>query len=68
MQSESYNKYLAKLRFGCDQLQMVAITLAKSNLVNTKEDMDERLKAIDSAIGYLQDVKRAILFFKNRLG
>lgn len=67
MQSSGYNKYLAKLQFGCTQLEILVKALGQSSKVPTKEDIDARLTALDRAITYLQEVRRAILFFKNTL-
>ncbi len=67
MQTDGYSKYLAKLQFGCQQLEILCKALGQSSKVSTKEDIDARLQAADRAITYLQDVKRAILFFKNRM-
>jgi hypothetical protein len=65
---DTYSKYLAKLQFGCAQLEILIKALGQASKVSTQEDIDARLKAIDRSISYLQDVRRAILYFKNTLG
>ena len=68
MNNEIYQKYLAKMRFACEQLHVVVRALSQTNQVNTKEDIDARIEAAARAISYLQDVQRTMLYFKNRLG
>jgi hypothetical protein len=68
MSNEIYQKYLAKMRFGCEQLHFVIKALSQTSQVNTKEDIDARIEAATRAISYLQDIRRNMLYFKNRMG
>lgn len=64
----AYSKYLAKLQFGCEQLNILVKALGQASKCATEEDIDARISAIDRSITYLQEIKRTILYFKNTLG
>ena len=60
-----YDKYLARLRFGCANIITVSQILAKTTRDDRIEDIDERIAACDQLIKYIQDVRRWLLYFKN---
>lgn len=65
MVTDTYMKYLAKLRFGCQSAIVGIQVLAQTNKTCSKEDIDVRIEAVNGIIAYLQDVRRHLVYFKN---
>jgi len=61
-----YEKYLAKLRFGIDTVVTVLPVITQAPYVGTEGEVDARIRAVEQIITTMQDVKRALIYFKRR--
>lgn len=61
-----YNKYIFKLSKACDSA-ILALQIVKNAPEKAfEEDINERLKALDTYIRHAQEAKRWLLYFKNK--
>lgn len=63
----NYQKYLAKLRFSCETGLLAIKAIMQVNQASTLEDIDVRIKATEQLISNLQDTRRHLFYFKNKL-
>lgn len=67
METTIYSKYLEKLRTAVYNIQMMAVAAGQGPYVQTKEELDARIKALDAVIKWSQDAKRGLIYFRNRM-
>lgn len=64
---ENYRKYLTKLKFSCETAKIAIQAISQVNHASTLEDIDVRIRAAEQLVTNLQDAKRHLLYFKNKL-
>jgi hypothetical protein len=59
-------KYIYKLSQSVDSAIMALQIIRNAPTKAFQEDLDERIKALDSYIAHAQDARRWLLYFKNK--
>jgi ppGpp synthetase/RelA/SpoT-type nucleotidyltranferase len=63
-----YEKYVNTLRLAMSQIRVITQAVEQAPLAKTEDEIDARIKAIESIIKHCQESKRGLLYFKNKLG
>lgn len=64
--SDLYRKYIHKLSQSVDNAVMALQIIRNKPDKAFEEDLDARIKALDSYIQHAQDARRWLLYFKNK--
>lgn len=64
--SDLVKKYLYKLSLSCDNAIMALQVIKNAPDKAFEEDINARIEAADKYIKYMQEVRRWLLYFKNK--